>query len=73
MQISRRDDEQSTYLKTSFEVSEKKIDQQIEHFNDSSQVHLKNEHRRSSSHLSDHRIVSVHLLCLDLIRSQRRT
>ncbi len=70
MQISRSDDEQSINLKTSSETSEREIDQQTEHINDSSRVHLKCEHRRSSSNLSDHRIVSIHLLCLDLIRSQ---
>jgi hypothetical protein len=70
MQISRRDDEQSVDLKTSFKASEEKINQQTEHFNDLSRIPLKNEHRRSSSHLFDHRTVSIHLLCLDLIRSQ---
>jgi hypothetical protein len=44
MQISRRDDEQSINLKTSFKASEEKIDQQAEHFNDLSRIHLKNEH-----------------------------
>jgi hypothetical protein len=73
MQISRSDNEQSAHLKTSFEAFEEKIDQQTEHINDSSRIHLRSEHRRSSSHLFDHRIVSIHLLCLDLIRSQRRT
>jgi hypothetical protein len=73
MQISRDDDEQSAHLKTSFETSERKIDQQIEYFNDLNRIHLKNEHRRFSSHLSDYRTVSIHLLCFDLIRSQRRT
>jgi hypothetical protein len=73
MQISRNDDEQSTHLKTSFETSEEKIDQQTEHFNDLDRVHLKNKHRRSSSHLFDHRTVSIHLLCLDRICFQRRT
>ncbi len=73
MQISRDDDEQSAHLKTSSEASEEKIDQQIEHTNDLNRIHLKSEHRRSSSHLFDHRTVSIHLLCLDLIRSQRRT
>ncbi len=73
MQISRSDDEQSTHLKTSFEASEEKIDQQIEHFNNSNRIYLKNEYRRSSSHLFDHRTVSIHLLCIDLIRFERRT
>jgi hypothetical protein len=44
MQISRRDNEQSIDLKTSFKAFEEKIDQQAEHFNDSSKIHLKNEH-----------------------------
>jgi hypothetical protein len=72
MQISRSDDEQSTHLKASFKVFEKEINQQIEHINDSSQIHLRSEHRKSSSHLFNHCIVSVHLLCLDLIRFSRR-
>jgi hypothetical protein len=73
MQISRSDDEQSINLKTSFETSEREIDQQIEHINDFNRIHLKCEHRKSSSHLLNHRIISIHLLCLDLIRFQRRT
>jgi hypothetical protein len=44
VQISRRDDEQSVDLKTSFKASEEKIDQQAEHFNDFSRIHLRNEH-----------------------------
>jgi hypothetical protein len=44
MQIFRRDDEQLTDLKASFKASEEKIDQQAEHFNDFSKIHLKNEH-----------------------------
>jgi hypothetical protein len=44
MQISRRDDEQSVDLKASLKASEEKIDQQAEHFNSSSRVHLKSEH-----------------------------
>jgi hypothetical protein len=36
VQISRDDDEQSAHLKISFKASEEKLDQQIEHFNDSS-------------------------------------
>jgi RNA polymerase-binding transcription factor DksA len=72
MQISRNDDEQSIHLKTSSEASEEKIDQQTEHINDFNQIHLKDEHRKSLSHLSDHCTVSIHLLHLDLIRSQRR-
>jgi hypothetical protein len=44
MQISRRDDEQSADLKASFKASEEKIDQQAEHFNDSSRIYLKSEH-----------------------------
>jgi hypothetical protein len=73
VQISRNDDEQSINMKTSSETSEREIDQQIEHINDSNRVHLKCEHRRSSSNLFDHRIASIHLLCLDLIRSQWET
>ncbi len=34
---------------------------------------MRSEHRRSSSHLFDYRIVSIQLLRLDLIRFQRRT
>jgi hypothetical protein len=44
MQISRRDDEQSIDLKTSLKIFEEKIDQQAEHFNDFSKIHLKDEH-----------------------------
>ncbi len=73
LQVSRDDNEQSTHLKTSSETFKKKIDQQAEHFNDFSQIHLRSEHRRSSSHLSRHRIISIHLLCLNLICSQRET
>jgi hypothetical protein len=73
MQISRDDDEQSINLKTSSETFEREIDQQIKHINDLNRIHLRCEHRRSSSHLLNHRIISIHLLCLDLIRSQRRT
>ncbi len=73
MQISRNDDEQSAHLKTSFEAFKKKVNQQAEHFNSSNRVHLRSEHRRSSSHLSDHRTVSIHIMCFDLIRFQRRT
>ncbi len=73
MQIFRRDDEQSIDLKTSFKEFEEKIDQQAEHFNDLNRIHLKSEYWKFSSHLSDHRTVSIHILCLDLIRSQRRT
>jgi hypothetical protein len=73
MQISRSDDEQSVNLKTSSETSERKIDQQTEHINDLNRIHLRCEHRRSSSHLFDHCTVSIYLLCLDLIRFQRRT
>jgi hypothetical protein len=43
MQISRRDDEQSIDLKTSFKAFEEKIDQQAEHFNDLNRIHLKND------------------------------
>jgi hypothetical protein len=73
VQIFRSDDEQLTHLKTSSEASEEKIDQQTEHFNDLNRLHLRNEHRRSSSHLFNHLTVSIHLLCFDLIRSQRKT
>jgi hypothetical protein len=65
MQISRNNDEQSAHLKASSEASEEKVDQQVEHFIDFNRIHLKNEHRRSSSHLFNHRTVSIHLLCLD--------
>jgi hypothetical protein len=51
----------------------KKVVQQTEYFVDFSRIHLKSEHQRSSSHLFNHRTVSIHLLCLDLIRSQWRT
>jgi hypothetical protein len=44
MQISRRDDELSIDLKASLKAFKEKIDQQAEHFNDSSRIHLKNEH-----------------------------
>jgi hypothetical protein len=44
MQISRRDDEQSTDLKTSLKAFEEKVDQQAEHFNDFSRIHLRSEH-----------------------------
>jgi hypothetical protein len=73
MQISRNSDEQSAHLKASSEASERKINQQTEYFYSLSRIHLRSEHRESSSNLSDHRTVSIHLLCLDLIRSQRRT
>jgi hypothetical protein len=73
MQISRDDDEQLINLKASSETLKKKVNQQTEHFNDLNRVHLRNEHRRSSSNLFDHCIVSIHLLCLDLIRSQWET
>jgi hypothetical protein len=73
MQISRDDNEQSVNMKTSSETSEREIDQQTEHINDFNRIHLRREHRRSSSHLFDHCTVSIYLLCLDLIRSQRRT
>jgi hypothetical protein len=66
MQISRNDDESSIYLKTSSEASEEKINQQTEHINDLNRIHLKNEHRKSSSHLFDHCTASIHLLRLDL-------
>jgi hypothetical protein len=36
--------EQSIDLKASLEASEEKIDQQAEHFNDSSRIHLRSEH-----------------------------
>jgi hypothetical protein len=44
VQISRRDDEQSADLKASLKASEEKIDQQAEHSNDFSRIHLKSEH-----------------------------
>ncbi len=60
-------------MKTSSEAFEKEVDQQAEYFNNFSRVYLRNEHRRSSSHLFNHRVVSIHLLRFDLIRSQRKT
>jgi hypothetical protein len=44
MQISRRDDELSADLKASLKAFEEKIDQQAEHFNSSSKIHLRSEH-----------------------------
>jgi hypothetical protein len=60
-------------LKALFETSERKVNQQTEHIDDFNRVHLKSEHRKSSSYLFDHSIVSIHLLRLDLIRFQRKT
>ncbi len=60
-------------MKALFETSERKVNQQTEHIDDFNRVHLKSEHRKSSSYLFDHSIVSIHLLRLDLIRFQRKT
>jgi hypothetical protein len=73
MQISRNNNEQSIHLKILSEAFKRKIDQQAEHFIDFNRIHLKSEHRRFSSHLFNHRIVSIDLLSLDMIHFQRKT
>ena len=73
MQILKDDNKWSTHLKASFEAFKEEIVRQIQHFHDFDEIHLKSEHWRSTSHLSRHYIVAIHLLCFDVICSQRRS